>query len=70
MLSIQFNPNQMFDERKYLVDAVAKTYLRKATYDVQHLIPVEVVGDGNCLYNSILLLMNNPMMTTSELRGI
>ena len=69
MIPIQFNPNQVFDERKYLVDAVAKTYLRKAIYDVQHLIPAEVVGDGNCLYNSILLLMNNPMMTTSELRG-
>ncbi|CAF4778660.1 unnamed protein product [Rotaria sp. Silwood1] len=68
MIPIQFNPNQVFDERKYLVDAVAKTYLRKATDDVQHLIPVEVVGDGNCLYNSILLLMNNSMITTSELR--
>ena len=69
MIPILFNPDQVFDERKYLVDAVAKTYLRKAIYDVQHLIPVKVVGDGNCLYNSILLLMNNPMMTTSELRG-
>ncbi|CAF4426003.1 unnamed protein product, partial [Rotaria sp. Silwood2] len=68
MIPIQFNPNQVFDERKYLVDAVAKTYLRKATDDVQYLIPVEVVGDGNCLYNSILLLMNNSMITTSELR--
>ncbi|CAF4200105.1 unnamed protein product [Rotaria sp. Silwood2] len=68
MLSIQFNPNQVFDERKYLVDAVAKTYLRKATDEVQHLIPVEVVADGNCLYNSILLLMNTSMITTSELR--
>ncbi|CAF4649300.1 unnamed protein product [Rotaria socialis] len=68
MIPIQFNPDQVFDERKYLVDAVAKTYLRKATDDVQHLIPVEVVADGNCLYNSILLLMNNSMITTSELR--
>ena len=55
---------------EHLVDAVAKTYLRKATDDVQHLIPVEVIADGNCLYNSIILLMNNSMMTTSELRGI
>ncbi|CAF3376885.1 unnamed protein product, partial [Rotaria socialis] len=68
MIPIKFNPDQVFDERKHLVDAVAKTYLRKVTDDVQHLIPVEVVADGNCLYNSILLLMNNSMITTSELR--
>ncbi|CAF4581083.1 unnamed protein product, partial [Rotaria socialis] len=49
MIPVQFNPDQVFDERKHLVDAVAKTYLRKATDDVQHLIPVEVVADGNCL---------------------
>ncbi|CAF3561648.1 unnamed protein product [Rotaria socialis] len=68
MIPILFNPDQVFDETKHLVDVVAKTYLRKATDDVQHLIPVDVIADGNCLYNSILLLMNNSMITTSELR--
>ena len=69
-MPLQFEPNLVFDERKHLVDVVAKAYLKKVTDDVHHLIPVEVAGDGNCLYNSILLLMNNIMITASELRGI
>jgi hypothetical protein len=60
----------MFDETKHVVDMAAKEYLQKATGDVQDLVPVEVNPDGNCLYGSILLLMNNRMVTTSELRGI
>ena len=69
-MPLQFEPNFMFDERKHLVDVIAKAYLQKATDDVHHLIPVEVAGDENCLYNSILLLVNNIMITASELRGI
>jgi hypothetical protein len=70
MAPIPFHPNQVFDERKHVVDVVAKEYLRKATADVDHLIPADVSPDGNCLYHSILLLMNNSMVTTSELRGM
>ena len=70
MPPLQFYPNQVFDERKHVIDVVAKEYLEKATADVHHLVPVEVVADGNCLYHSIVLLMNNSMVTTSELRGI
>ncbi|CAF1424611.1 unnamed protein product [Rotaria sordida] len=47
---------------------VAKKYLEKATGDVHHLVPIEVLADGNCLYKSIVLLMDNPAVTTSELR--
>ncbi|CAM4983023.1 unnamed protein product [Rotaria socialis] len=68
MTRIHFHPNQVFDESKHIIDVVAKEYLEKAIDNVDHLIPVEVSGDGNCLYGSILLLMNNPMVTTSELR--
>ena len=70
MAPIQFHPNQVFDETKHVVDAIAKKYLEKATGDVQHLVPVQVIADGNCLYHSIVLLMNNPAVTASELRGI
>ncbi len=70
MAPVQFHPNQVFDGRKHVVDVVAKEYLAKATADVHHLLPTEVIGDGNCLYRSILLLMNNPTVTTNELRGI
>jgi hypothetical protein len=70
MVPCEFRPNQMFDETKHIVDEVAKEYLAKASSDVHHLVPVAVAGDGNCLYGSILVLMNNPEITARELRGI
>ena len=70
MTPISFHPIQVFDETKHEVDVVAKEYLRKATDDVRHLIPVNVGNDGNCLYHSMVLLMNNPSTTASELRGM
>ncbi|CAF1530866.1 unnamed protein product [Adineta ricciae] len=39
-----------------------------ASVDVRHLVPADIPGDGNCLYHSVLLLMNNSVMTSSELR--
>jgi hypothetical protein len=65
----EFHPVQVFDATKHVVDLAAKRYLEKAADDVRHLLPVGVPADGNCLYHSILLLMNNPSVTTDELRG-
>jgi hypothetical protein len=70
MVSFQFHPAQVFDEIEHVVDVVAKRYLEKASDDVHHLQPVDVLGDGNCLYHSITFLMNNRLVTTDELRGI
>jgi hypothetical protein len=70
MTPFQFNPIQLFDETKHVVDVIAKEYLDKAIGDIHNLVPVDVKADGNCLYHSIVLLMNNPSVTTSELRGI
>jgi hypothetical protein len=70
MTPISFHPIQVFDETKHEVDVVAKEYIRTATDDVCHLIPVDVGKDGNCLYHSMVLLMNNPSITASELRGM
>ena len=70
MKPFQFYPTYIFDETKHVVDVVAKKYLDKATVDTHHLVPADVPGDGNCLYHSIVLLMNNPLVTASELRGI
>jgi hypothetical protein len=70
MTPIPFHPIQVFDETKHEVDIVAKEYLRKATDDIRHLVPVNVDNDGNCLYHSIVLLIDNPSITASELRGI
>ncbi len=69
MAPIQFHPNQVFDKTKHVVDVIAKKYLEKANSNVHHLVPAKVPADGNCLYHSILLLMNNPTVTTDELRG-
>ncbi|CAF4987609.1 unnamed protein product, partial [Rotaria sp. Silwood1] len=68
MAPIHFHPNQVFDETKHVIDVIAKKYLEKATDNVHHLVPIKVAADGNCLYNSILLVMNNLMATADELR--
>jgi hypothetical protein len=70
MTPIPFHPIRVFDETKHELDLVAKEYLQKATDDVRQLIPVKVGNDGNCLYNSMVLLINNPSITASELRGM
>ncbi len=69
MAPIEFHPNQTFDEKKHIVDIVAMEYVEKAVNDVHHLVPAKVPADGNCLYHSIVLLMDNPAVTTNELRG-
>ncbi|CAF1484183.1 unnamed protein product [Adineta steineri] len=68
MSPLEFRPYGVFDDRIHVVDLIAKEYLEKASADVQHLIPVDVDADGNCLYHSVILLMNDPTLTASELR--
>ena len=70
MTPISFHPILVFDETKHEMDVVAKEYLQKASDDVHHLIPINVGSDGNCLYHSMVLLINDPSITTSELRGM
>ncbi|CAF3586456.1 unnamed protein product [Rotaria sp. Silwood1] len=67
-MPLQFHPTQVFDETKHIVDVVAKKYFEKTTGDVHHRVSVEVIADGNCLYHSIVLLMNGPTVAASELR--
>ena len=70
MTPISFHPIRIFDETKHEVDVVAMEYVQKATDDVRHLIPVNVSSDGNCLYQSMVLLIDNPLITVIELRGM
>jgi len=70
VIPFQFQPIDVFDETKHTVDVVAQEYLEKATVDMHHLIPVDVPADGNCLYHSVVVLMNNSLVTVNELRGI
>ena len=69
MVPLQFNPIQVFNETKHKVDQVAKRYIEKATADVHGRLPADVSADGNCLYHSICLLMDNSSVTPEELRG-
>ena len=69
VMPLQFHPIQVFDERKHEVDLFAKRYLEKADDDLHHLLPVAVPGDGNCLYHSIVVFMNDSTVTADELRG-
>ena len=62
--------NQIFDEKKHRSDTVAMEYVGKAANDVRHFVPVDVAVDGNCLYHSIVLLMDSTVVTASELRGM
>ena len=67
---LQFHPVKVFDETKHVIDVVAKEYLEKSSDDVQHLCPVDVPANGNCLYHSIQRLIDNLTVTTDELRGM
>ncbi|CAF3838431.1 unnamed protein product, partial [Adineta steineri] len=68
MSPLEFRPYGVFHDRIHVVDLIAKEYLEKASADVQHLIPVDVDADGNGLYHSVILLMNDSTLTASELR--
>lgn len=70
MGSLRFAPNQIFDGTRHRLDLVAKTYLEKVDNCPTDLSPVAVKGDGNCLYNSIVLLMNDTAIGVAELRGL
>lgn len=58
-----------FDEKRHTIDKLAHKYLEQASKSVQHLLPIETLGDGNCLFNSIVSLAPNSEITAIELRG-
>ena len=59
-----------FDEKKHRIDHVVQQYLAKASKSVQHLIPVETLSDGNCLFHSIVCLLPNSCVSAVELGGL
>jgi hypothetical protein len=67
---VRFDPITNFDAVTHKIDLQAKVYLVKADSDVQNMIPVEILADGNCLYNSIVCLAGITDITPSELRGM
>ncbi|CAF1486450.1 unnamed protein product [Adineta ricciae] len=67
---IQFDPIQYFDSSIHTIDHQAQTYLLKADSDVQDMIPIKTLSDGNCLYHSIVYLNRSKAVTASELRKL
>lgn len=59
-----------FDEKRHTIDKIAHKYLEQASKSVQHLLPIETLSDGNCLFNSIVSLAPNFDITAIELRGL
>ena len=59
-----------FDERKHIVDSIAQKYLQQASKNVQHLVPIKSLADGNCLFNSIISLVPDSHISAVELRGL
>ena len=66
---IHFVPVTHFDPAVHKIDQEAKIYLQQTSFDIQDMIPVDVIGDGNCLYNSTVCLSGSTVLTPSELRG-
>jgi hypothetical protein len=70
MAPLALTPLIEFNEKKHRIDRVAQQYLAKASKSVQHFIPGETLGDGNCLFNSIVCLLPNSCVSAIELRGL
>ena len=70
MAPLALTPLIEFDGTRHKIDHVAQEYLTKASKVVQHLVPIETLGDGNCLFNSIVCLLPHSCVSAVELRGL
>jgi hypothetical protein len=70
MAPLTLTPLIEFDGTKHKIDHIAQQYLAKASKGVQHLVPIETLGDGNCLFHSIVCLLPNSCVSAVELRGL
>ena len=66
----QLFPCVEYDMAKHTIDEVAQQYLTKASKSVQHLIPIQSIADGNCLFNSVVMLTSDSGVSAIELRGL
>ena len=62
-------PEQSFDGARHRLDLPAQSYLKKVTGCPSDVLPAVVSADGNCLYHSMVLLMNDSTIGVAELRG-
>jgi len=66
---IRFAPITHFNPVIHKVDQEAKLYLQRTSLDVQNTISIDVIANGNCLYNSIICLTGDTVLTSCELRS-
>jgi hypothetical protein len=59
-----------FNEFKHAVDDMAQHYLKQASKNIQHLIPLRSLADGNSLFNSVVSLIPDSGVSAIELRGM
>ncbi|CAF1350216.1 unnamed protein product [Adineta steineri] len=50
------------------MDIIAQEYLKQASKNVQHLVHVRILADGNCLFHSIVSLIPDSNISHVELR--
>lgn len=67
---LRFTLEQAFDGARHRLDFTAQSYLKKVNDCPSDVLPAAVPADGNCLYHSVLLLMNDPTIGVAELRGL
>jgi hypothetical protein len=53
MMPLTVSPMTDFDQKIHKIDKIAQQYLEKASKTVQHLVPLEALSDGNCLFNPL-----------------
>ena len=70
MAPLKIIPAIEFDDTKHTIDVVAQEYLKQTSKTVQHLIPIKILADGNCLFNSIVSLIPDTNISAVELRGL
>lgn len=60
--------SDQFNIKRHIIDNVSQNYLRYCDLIFVNYIPVGTIGDGNCLYHSILQYLNDENITVYELR--
>lgn len=67
---LRFVLEQSYDGARHRLDRTAQSYLSKVSECPREVLPAVVPEDGNCLYHSILLLINDSTIGVAELRGL
>ncbi|CAF0766459.1 unnamed protein product [Adineta steineri] len=68
MEPLEITPAIEFDDTKHTIDIIAQEYLKQTSKNVQHLVPIRIFADGNCLFHSMVSLIPDRNISHVELR--